>query len=326
MSGAFNGLEDVIRKRLKQKTIGCGADVHSKDEPGALLKYVKSEDLINFGFESEFIGRLPVVTIFEHLETEDLSKILRNPKSPIIVGKKRDFKAYGIDLQFEDDALRKIAEDAFRERTGARGLVSAVEKVLVTFEHTLPSTTIRRLVVTSAMVDDPCGELNKILLKPDDPVREAAFERLLNEEVNRLENAVSLKREDWEVAYGIRLSPQRVRLVIHHALERQTDVEETFEEFRTVEDVAREFAEAFSERNDLDLSFTDDAIDALAAKAWTDSAAADPAAYLRTALKNYDHGLKLIREKTNRRDFSISAEGITCPEGFLTELIQAAYR
>ena len=71
---------------------------------------------------------------------EDLYKILRNPKSPIIIGKKRDFKAYGIDLQFEDEALRRIAENACQERTGARGLVSAVERVLMKFEHTLPST------------------------------------------------------------------------------------------------------------------------------------------------------------------------------------------
>ena len=140
---------------------------------------MKAEDLIQYGFESEFIGRLPVVTVFEHLETEDLYKILHNPKSPIIIGKKRDFKAYGIDLQFEDEALHKIAENAAKERTGARGLVSAVERVLMKFEHTLPSTDIRCLLVTPTMVDDPGGELDKILAHADDPEREAAFHRLM---------------------------------------------------------------------------------------------------------------------------------------------------
>ena len=150
MSGAFNGLEEIIKKRLNRQGMGFpGGDQSPRMNGCEYLQQVKSEDLIQYGFESEFIGRLPVVTVFEHLEVEDLYNILRNPKSPIIIGKKRDFKAYGIDLQFEDEALRRIAENAFQERTGARGLVSAVEKVLIKFEHTLPSTDIRHLVVTA---------------------------------------------------------------------------------------------------------------------------------------------------------------------------------
>ncbi len=144
MSGAFNGLEEIVEKRRHQKGIGFGAEMQVKDTQTEHLRHLKAEDLIQYGFESEFIGRLPVVTVFESLETEDLYKILCNPKSPILIGKKRDFKAYGIDLQFEDEALHKIAENACRERTGARGLVSAVERVLMKFEHALPSTDIRR--------------------------------------------------------------------------------------------------------------------------------------------------------------------------------------
>jgi len=109
-----------VKKRLNRQGIGFGAEIRSKDEKIQYLKKVKAEDLIEYGFESEFIGRLPVVTVFEHLEVEDLYKILRNPKSPIVMGKKRDFKAYGIHLQFKDDALRRIAENASQERTGAR--------------------------------------------------------------------------------------------------------------------------------------------------------------------------------------------------------------
>ena len=183
MSGAFNGLESIIKRRLNRQGIGFGAEIQAKDEHTEYLKHLKAEDLMQYGFESEFIGRLPVVTVFEPLEKEDLYKILRNPKSPIIIGKKRDFKAYGIDLQFEDEALHKIAENACRERTGARGLVSAVERVLMKFEHALPSQ-YPSSVVTRAMVDDPEGELNKILAHPDDPEREAAFQRLLAEKRN----------------------------------------------------------------------------------------------------------------------------------------------
>ena len=77
-----------------------------------------------------------------------------------------------------------------KERTGARGLVSAVERVLMKFEHTLPSTDIRRLLVTPAMVDDPDGELEKILAHPDDPERESAFRRLMTEEEERLKKLI----------------------------------------------------------------------------------------------------------------------------------------
>jgi len=112
MSGAFNGLEEIVKKRLNRQEMGFRAEIKSKDEGMEYLQQVKSEDLIQYGFESEFIGRLPVVTVFEHLEVADLYNILRNPKSPIIISKKRDFKAYGIDLQCEDEALRRIAENA----------------------------------------------------------------------------------------------------------------------------------------------------------------------------------------------------------------------
>jgi ATP-dependent protease Clp ATPase subunit len=98
---------------------------------------VKAEDLITFGFESEFIGRLPVTAVFEKLEVDDLYAILKNPNNPIILGKKKDFKSYGIDIQFEEKALYELSVKAYEEKTGARGLVSAVEKVLIKFEKRL---------------------------------------------------------------------------------------------------------------------------------------------------------------------------------------------
>ena len=113
-SGAFNGLEGIVNRRRNKQGIGFGVEIKAQDSHAESLRHLKAEDLIQFGFESEFIGRLPVVTVFEHLEAEDLYKILCNPKSPIIIGKKRDFKAYGIDLHFEDEALRRIAANAFK--------------------------------------------------------------------------------------------------------------------------------------------------------------------------------------------------------------------
>lgn len=164
-SGAFFGLTDIIRKRLKQQPIGFTqkesdvSDVADED----VLKLVKSEDLIQYGFESEFVGRLPVVVALNSLDVDGLYQIMSNPNSTIILGKKYDFKAYGIDLEFEDSALHRIAELAWKERTGARGLTSVVDRLLLKFEKMLPDTDIQKLIVTREMIDHPFKELDKLL-------------------------------------------------------------------------------------------------------------------------------------------------------------------
>ncbi|MCP4922651.1 MAG: ATPase, partial [bacterium] len=157
-----------IKRRINKQGIGFGAKLKSKDDEETYCKMVASEDLIQYGFESEFIGRLPVITVFDKLDSGDLYQILKNRNSTVINGKKRDFKAYGIDLRFEDNALQKIAEKAFCQNTGARGLVSVVEKVLMKFEKKLPSTDIKRLLVTKEMIEDPVRELNALLKNSED--------------------------------------------------------------------------------------------------------------------------------------------------------------
>ena len=182
MSGAFNGLEEIIKKRLNREGIGFGAEIRSKDERAEDLKQVKAEDLIAYGFESEFIGSFPVTVVFEKLEVDDLYAILKNSNNPIILGKKKDFKSYGIDIQFEDEALYELAVKAYEEKTGARGLVSAVEKVLIKFEKRLPSTDIRKFVVTREVVGNPERELERLLQDPLNPEMQAKFEMLLSQE------------------------------------------------------------------------------------------------------------------------------------------------
>ena len=324
MSGAFNGLEEIIKKRLNRQEIGFGAEIKSKDEQAQYLKQVKAEDLIQYGFESEFIGRLPVATVFEYLEVEDLYNILRSPKSPIIIGKKRDFKAYGIDLQFEDEALRRIAENAFLERTGARGLVSAVERVLLKFEHILPSTDIHHLVVTRAMVEDPAGNLHKLLQNPDDPEREASFRRLLAEEERALENSLRKKEAEFRERYGIAFSDRRIKLITQRAVEERMDVDSAVEGMLSVHQAAQDFARRFSSRSEVRIDFTEEAVDRLVVKVWEEGV--EPGEFLKRSFPNYEHGLKLINEKTGKRDFSIPAEGIENPENYLNLLIRETYK
>jgi len=123
--------------------------------------------------------RLPVTAVFEKLEVDDLYAILKNPNNPIILGKKKDFKSYGIDIQFEEEALYDLAVKAYEEKTGARGLVSAVERFLLNFEKRLPSTDIRKFVVTRAVVEDPERALGRLLQDPSDPEMLEKFEALL---------------------------------------------------------------------------------------------------------------------------------------------------
>ena len=115
MSGAFSGLEKIIKKRISEQAIGFSAHVARIKDEAELFGKVKSEDLVAFGFESEFVGRLPVRAVFERLSEDDLFAILQNPNNPIMIGKKLDFAAYGIDLCIEDDALRLLAHQAYQE-------------------------------------------------------------------------------------------------------------------------------------------------------------------------------------------------------------------
>lgn len=164
MSGAFSGLDEIIKKRLHKQSIGFQGEIKkvSKKQSEYLLQ-VRTEDLLDYGFESEFIGRLPVVTVLDELDVQGLYKILSNPNSSVIQGKKKDFKAYGIALEFTDEVLHMIAERAYEEHTGARGLVGVAEKILIKFEKKLPSTEIKDFTVTPEVLLEPDRVLDRLL-------------------------------------------------------------------------------------------------------------------------------------------------------------------
>jgi ATP-dependent protease Clp ATPase subunit len=171
VSGAFNGFEDLVKRRLNRNSLGFKAETeraqnHEADRV-SYLKQAMTEDLIAFGFESEFVGRLPVVAVLEPLSVEDLYQILKSPTSSVTLGKTRDFLAYGIELSFEDAALRVLAEQASTEQTGARALVSVCERALLKFEKALPSTDIRSFTVTADVVENPTLELRQLLVHRD---------------------------------------------------------------------------------------------------------------------------------------------------------------
>ena len=324
MSGAFNGLEELIKKRLNREGIGFGAEIRSKDERAENLKQVKAEDLIAYGFESEFIGRLPVTTVFEKLEVDDLHAIMKNPNNPIILGKKKDFKSYGIDIQFEDEALYELAVKACEEKTGARGLVSAVEKILIKFEKRLPSTDIQKFVVTRAVVEDPERELGRLLQDPSNPEMLEKFEALLSREKMALKESIVRREAEFKKRYGIVFREGRIELIVNRMIEKGYDVNTVSEEVVEIQRQVEEFERDFQRRTGIDLQFSEEAINRVTETILKEEGKGT--ALFSKLSKDFEYGFELIRDKTGQREFIVTRETVDDPEGYLNRMIREIYR
>ena len=165
VSGAFSNLDKIIKKRLDFKTIGFDGTENKKTDYSLteLFKTVTTQDLVDFGFESEFVGRLPVIVTLNEVDEEKLYKILQNPYSAVINSKKLDFKSYGIDVDFKDESLKFFAKEAAKQKTGARALMTVVERLLINYEKVLPSLEIKKFTVDQNLIDNPEGVLSEIM-------------------------------------------------------------------------------------------------------------------------------------------------------------------
>ena len=154
--GAFDGLEKMIEDRLNRKAIGFNAAINDKSgkEMGEILDQVVTQDLIKFGLIPEFIGRVPIHVALEGLDRDALVKILAEPKNALIKQYKKLFGFDDVELSFEPDAIEAIADQAFEQKTGARGLRTIMEKLMMDVMYEIPSDeTITRCVITKAAVD-----------------------------------------------------------------------------------------------------------------------------------------------------------------------------
>ena len=161
VSGAFDGLEKIVRRRMREATIGFSATDRALENAEKWLDQAQTRDFIDFGFEPEFIGRLPVRVVCQALNVDDLFHILKTSEGSIIRQYEQDFAAYHIEVLFRDEGLRRIAELAGEEKTGARGLMTVCEKVFREFKFELPSTLVKRFVVSRELVDEPEGALKE---------------------------------------------------------------------------------------------------------------------------------------------------------------------
>ena len=179
VSGAFDKLAENVRKRLDQGQIGFSSKRNENEEEDSdFLKLTETRDFIDYGFEPEFIGRLPVRVACEALSAEDLAEILKNSEGSILDQYRRDFKGYGIDFNITEEAIFKIAERASKEKTGARGLMTVLEKTFRDFKFELSSTLIRNFEVTSDTVQDPSKALTDLLMNNHEALNDFLFKRV----------------------------------------------------------------------------------------------------------------------------------------------------
>lgn len=190
VSGAFDGLQKIVQRRLREAVIGFAAQSRAiADEE--VLQEAQTRDFIDFGFEPEFIGRLPVRVHCHALNTDDLFHILQGSEGSIIRQYEQDFAAYNIEVLFREDGLRRIAELAAEEKTGARGLMTVCERVFRDFKFELPSTVVKQIVITRELVDHPATALQTLLAERDKQER-AVMAQVVREFAQRFRESYGL--------------------------------------------------------------------------------------------------------------------------------------
>ncbi len=153
--GAFVGLDKIVERRISNKTIGFGADIKSQKEKklDELLKNVHPTDLIKYGLIPEFVGRLPIIAPLHELDEEALKRILVEPKNALIKQYKKMFEIEGVELEFTPEAIEEIARESIKRKTGARGLKSIIETIMMELMFEIPSRKdVSKIVITKEVI------------------------------------------------------------------------------------------------------------------------------------------------------------------------------
>ncbi|HHP51374.1 MAG TPA: ATP-dependent Clp protease ATP-binding subunit ClpX [Moorella mulderi] len=153
--GAFEGIDKIILNRISQKTMGFGAEIRSARDMqvGEILKHIQPVDLLKYGLIPEFVGRLPIIVTLDALDEEALLKILTEPKNALVKQYQKLFEMDGVTLEFKEEALRAIAQEALRRKTGARGLRAILEEIMLDVMYDIPSRkNVTKCIITKEVV------------------------------------------------------------------------------------------------------------------------------------------------------------------------------
>lgn len=321
VSGAFQGLEEIIKKRLKKQKLGFLSEIEGReDQKINYLKFVTPEDLVNYGFEREFVGRFPVIAVFDPLTVRDLYEILANPNSSIILNKKRDFKVYGIDLAFTNDALEEIARRAFLEGTGARALTRVLERALIPFERTLPSHPIRVLGVTKELIENPEEYLRALLASENCEYFQESYRRALAEEKERMTEYLKSKESIYKDK-GFELTPKRLSLLFELYKSEDMEFTQALEELSNVYRQIRAYESTFSRRNQIQAVFTEDAIDHILEEVIKKDQGVF--SFCERALSRLEYTFAILRDSGKRTKFYITKKAFRDPDAYLEELLRS---
>ena len=180
VSGAFDKLGEDIAKRLNKGLIGFSSDGAATEEkdPSDYLKFAETSDFIKYGFEAEFIGRLPVRVACEALKPADIAEILVSSEGSILKQYREDFKGYGIEFTVTPEAVNSISNLAYLEKTGARGLMTVLERTLRDYKFELPSSGIKSFELDTRTVESPRDSLKKLLSENSGVIRESMLSEI----------------------------------------------------------------------------------------------------------------------------------------------------
>ncbi len=151
--GAFEGLDEIIKRRLEGSSVGFLASTKKNLSKDEVLDFVEPEDLVKYGLIPELVGRLPVIATLKELSEEDLIRVLTEPKDALIKQYKELFKLDGVELEFEEEALRAIAKKAIERKTGARGLRAILEEAMVDIMFELPEYRGSKIIITKDVIE-----------------------------------------------------------------------------------------------------------------------------------------------------------------------------
>lgn len=201
VSGAFTGLRDIIEQRVSKGALGLGGELKDERTDSEYLTQVATEDLIEFGFEPEFVGRLPVRVTCHELSEQDLFDILKYSEGSILKQYQQAFKSYDIQFCFEDSGLREIAKRAFKEKTGARGLVTVLETLLRDYKFELPSTSVQKFTLSRNLVHHPKKYLKTLISRSSSTSRSKK-----NRSSSSLQKEITRFEDGFYKKHGIRIS------------------------------------------------------------------------------------------------------------------------
>ena len=213
-----------------------------------------------------------------------------------------------------------LAKNAFSENTGARGLVSAIERKMLLFEKKLPSKGTKKFPVTAEVIENPEESLEALIASPDEKKINESFEKLANKEKEFIKTYLKSNKKNLSEKYNLVMTPSRIDIIAEHYTRHIMDTGITIKRIKSFYDGIKKIELYFFKTHDINIVLEEDAIDYIIEQLVTSEISID--AFYKQLTKDFELGLKLVREKTEKNRFFITRKALLNPESFISELIK----